>query len=49
MFKNLFKDLKVKNVHSTSLTLMHVYEEIDPSTSIQLEPMEINTYRIVLN
>ncbi|XP_041356450.1 alpha-mannosidase 2x-like isoform X2 [Gigantopelta aegis] len=49
IFKNMFKDLKLKNIHSTSLTLMHVHKELDPSSVIQLQPMEINTYRIALD
>ncbi len=47
-FESVFKDLKIEKLVETSLTLMHEYEELDPKAAIEVEPMEINAYRLRL-
>eukprot|EP00794_Sanderia_malayensis_P019543 gene19543-21475_t len=47
-FSDAFNPLKVDSVEETSLTLMHGKARVDPHTTINIEPMEIKTYKIAL-
>lgn len=43
---NLFKNINLKRIASSSLSFMHEQEELDISRTIQVKPMEINAYRV---
>lgn len=45
---NAFKDLYIGNIQATSLTMMHDGEKIETDSTLQLEPMEIYTYKLKL-
>ncbi|XP_014679806.1 PREDICTED: alpha-mannosidase 2x-like [Priapulus caudatus] len=44
----LFKDLEIAHAEETTLSLMHSLGDKSASSSIKLEPMEINTYKVRL-
>ncbi|KAJ8313401.1 hypothetical protein KUTeg_009029 [Tegillarca granosa] len=46
VLQDLFKDVKIQTVTETSLSLLHDNEELEPSASLKLNPMEIYTYRV---
>ncbi|XP_028402374.1 alpha-mannosidase 2-like [Dendronephthya gigantea] len=48
-FQRLFKDLEVRNIQQTSLTLMHNIKTVDRDATIKLKPMEIYTYKLSLS
>ena len=43
-FDDLFKDLKIASVKERSLTLMYAKKNIEPQSTIELQPMDISTY-----
>ena len=45
-FIDLFKDIKFSKVTETSLTLLHEKEEVSLDKSVQLQPMEIYSYKV---
>nr|KAG5689842.1 hypothetical protein BaRGS_012192 [Batillaria attramentaria] len=48
-FSDLFRDLTLKDIHETSLTLMHDHEEVLASAQHLVPPMEIKTFRVTLS
>lgn len=45
---HLFKDLSIDKLQSTSLTMLHDYQELDPSSPLNVEPMELYSYKMRL-
>ena len=45
---HLFKDLSIARLQSTSLTMLHEYQELDPSSPLKVDPMELYSYKMRL-
>lgn len=45
---HLFKDLSIDRLQSTSLTMLHEYQELDPSSPLKVDPMELYSYKMRL-
>lgn len=45
---HLFKDLSIDKLQSTSLTMLHQYQELDPSSPLKVDPMELYSYKLRL-
>ena len=45
---HLFQDLSIDKLQSTSLTMLHDYQELDPSSPLNVEPMELYSYKMRL-
>ncbi|KAL9985464.1 hypothetical protein ACROYT_G007876 [Oculina patagonica] len=45
---HLFKDLSIDKLQSTSLTMLHEYQELDPSSPLNVDPMELYSYKMRL-
>lgn len=45
---HLFKDLSIDKLQSTSLTMLHEYQELDPSSPLSVDPMELYSYKMRL-
>ncbi|XP_015768744.1 PREDICTED: alpha-mannosidase 2-like [Acropora digitifera] len=45
---HLFQDLFIDRLQSTSLTLLHEYQELDPSSPLNVKPMELSSYKMRL-
>jgi len=45
---HLFQDLFIDRLQSTSLTLLHEYQELDPSSPLNVKPMELYSYKMRL-
>lgn len=45
---HLFKDLSIDKLQSTSLTMLHEYQELDPSSPLKVDPMELYSYKMRL-
>ena len=45
---HLFKDLSIDKLQSTSLTMLHEYQELDPSSLLKVDPMELYSYKLRL-
>ncbi|XP_078070807.1 alpha-mannosidase 2 isoform X4 [Mustelus asterias] len=47
--RNLFRELKIKHLTPSTLTLMHTTQDHNNTRDIELNPMEISTFRIQLS
>lgn len=45
---HLFQDLSIDRLQSTSLTMLHEYQELDPSSPLNVRPMEMYSYKMRL-
>ena len=45
---HLFQDLLIDRLQSTSLTLLHEYQDLDPSSPLNVKPMELYSYKMRL-
>ena len=45
---HLFKNLSIDKLQSTSLTMLHEYQELDPSSPLKVDPMELYSYKLRL-
>ena len=45
---HLFKNLSIDRLQSTSLTMLHEYQELDPSSPLKVDPMELYSYKMRL-
>ena len=48
VLRNSFEGINVGNIQETSLTMMYDGRNIDPESILQLQPMEIYTYKMKL-